>query len=136
MRYSRCMKTLDPTAVPAPYQALGDELRRRFVPEAAAGLDHTIDLDMQASPLLRLRVRQRQLSLKFMEWQERDQLQPQADARFYFPDLATGRALLLGEANAIDAFMQGAFRADGYLMLSFALMAMFNSTSLPPTPND
>ena len=43
-------------------------------------------------------------------------------------------ALLSGQANAFDAFMEGRFRADGYLMWAFTLMAMFGSQSLPETP--
>ncbi len=130
------MSALPPSAIPADFQALGDELRRRFVPTAALGFDYRIDLDLGLEPLVRLRIRQQQLALSFYPYLDTRSVEPQADVRFYFPDLATGRSLLLGEASAIDAFMQGDFRSDGYLMLSFELMAMFNSTSLPPTPND
>ena len=127
------MSALPPSQVPTDYQDLGDELRRRFVPAAAMGFDHLIDLDTGQEPLIRLRIRNQQLALNFADLST---AQPRADVRFYFPNLAIGRALLLGEADAIDAFMKGEFRSDGHLMLSFALMAMFNSTSLPPTPND
>ena len=130
------MTSVDPAIIPPELRALGDELRRRFVPAAAAGADYRIDLDMGAELLTRLEVRAQQLTLRFTANTPRDEIDPPADVRFYFPDVATGRALLLGEANAIDAFMRGDFRSDGYLMLSFALMEMFNSTSLPPTPND
>jgi putative sterol carrier protein len=61
---------------------------------------------------------------------------PAPDVTFYFDDLDTAWRILLGEANAIEAFMQGRFRADGYLMMAFRLMEMFGSASLPPTPND
>lgn len=127
------MTALPQSSVPSEYQALGDELRRRFVPAAAMGFDHLIDLDTGLSPLIRLRIRNQQLALSFAE---PTTTEPRADVRFFFPNLAVGRALLLGEADAIEAFMAGEFRSDGHLMLSFALMAMFNSTSLPPTPND
>ena len=127
------MSTLPPSSIPNDYQALGDELRRRFVPSAAVGYDHLIDLDTGSAPLIRLRIRNQQLALSFAAAETAN---PKADVRFYFPNLHIGRALLLGEADAIDAFMNGHFRSDGHLMLSFALMAMFNSTSLPPTPND
>ncbi len=131
---------LSPSDVPEPLKALGDELRRRFVPAAADAQDLRVDLDLGIDVLMRLRIRSAQLALSFLRRDVIDQTDeeqlPKADVRFYFPDPATGRALLLGEDNAIDAFMRGDFRSDGYLMLAFQLMALFNSTSLPPTPND
>jgi len=45
-------------------------------------------------------------------------------------------SIIRGESDAIDAFMNGRFRADGYLMMAFKLMELFGSRSLPPTPND
>jgi len=57
-----------------------------------------------------------------------------ADTTFHFADHATARALLTGQADAFEAFMDGRFRADGYLMWAFTLMAMFRSASLPVTP--
>lgn len=132
--------SLAPTDVPEPLKGLGDELRRRFVPTAADPMDLRIDLDMGIDVLMRLRVRNAQLALSFLQRDVIDNTEeaqmPKADVRFYFPDPETGRALLLGEDNAIEAFMRGDFRSDGYLMLAFQLMALFNSTSLPPTPND
>jgi putative sterol carrier protein len=56
------------------------------------------------------------------------------DTTFRFADHATARALFSGQEDAFDAFMHGRFRADGYLMWAFALMAMFRSASLPVTP--
>lgn len=132
--------SLAPRDVPELLQTLGDELRRRFVPTAADPMDLRIDLDMGIDVLMRLRIRNAQLALSFLSRDAIDTTteaeMPRADVRFYFPDPETGRALLLGEDNAVDAFMRGDFRSDGYLMLSFQLMALFNSTSLPPTPND
>ena len=59
-----------------------------------------------------------------------------ADVTFIFENLGTAWQILLGEANAIDAFMHGRFRSDGYLMMAFKLMEIFGSSSLPPTPDD
>lgn len=59
-----------------------------------------------------------------------------ADVTFMFENLATAWQILVGEANAIDAFMHGRFRSDGYLMMAFKLMEIFGSSSLPPTPDD
>lgn len=53
------------------------------------------------------------------------------DATFYFPDADTAQALLSGRADVSEAFMNGRFRADGYLMWAFALLAMFHDPSLP-----
>jgi len=58
------------------------------------------------------------------------------DATFYFADIDTAWALLSGQGDAFQAFMDGQFRADGYLMWAFALMAMFRATSLPAAPPD
>ena len=63
-----------------------------------------------------------------------DSLTP--DATFFFEDVDIAWALLSGQADAFSAFMEGQFRADGYLMWAFALMAMFRSTSLPETPTE
>jgi len=130
------LPTLGPGEVPSELKDLGDELRRRFYAPAAAGQDLRMDLDTNVRVLIRLRVKNDQLALSFHDRELAKQSAPKADVRFYFPSPATGRALLLGEDNAIEAFMRGDFRSDGYLMLAFVLMALFNSTSLPPTPND
>ncbi|MFP6837775.1 MAG: SCP2 sterol-binding domain-containing protein [Pseudomonadales bacterium] len=53
------------------------------------------------------------------------------DATFYFPDADTARALLAGQADVSEAFMKGRFRADGYLMWAFALLAMFRDPGVP-----
>ncbi|MDH3642293.1 MAG: hypothetical protein OES38_09370 [Gammaproteobacteria bacterium] len=50
------------------------------------------------------------------------------DATFYFADTDTAWALLSGQGDAFQAFMDGQFRADGYLMWAFTLMAMFRAT--------
>jgi putative sterol carrier protein len=61
---------------------------------------------------------------------------PEPDVSFLFHDIDTAWRILGGQENAIEAFMQGRFRADGYLMMAFKLMEIFGSLSLPPTPND
>jgi len=109
-------------------QDLANELRARFRPEAAVGVDMLIRLDMTDHEHLLLRVSDGELSVS-------DDSQP-PDVTFRFSDLPTAVALIRGHANAIDAFMQGRFRSDGYLMMAFRLMEIFGSRSLPPTPND
>ena len=58
------------------------------------------------------------------------------DATFHFADVATARALLHGEQDAFDAFMAGRFRADGYLMWAFALIAMFRGANAGAVPTE
>jgi putative sterol carrier protein len=109
-------------------QDLAHELKARFRPEAAVGVDMLIRLDVAPNEHLSLRVMDGELEVS------RDDVP--ADVTFTFPDLATTTELLRGQANAIDAFMHGRFRSDGYLMMAFRLMELFGSRSLPPTPND
>jgi putative sterol carrier protein len=104
------------------------ELMQRFRPDAAAGLDMRVCLDVSDAPHLLLTVRDGSLQI------DRQLCTP--DVTFTFRDLATAIAIIRGECNAIEAFMRGEFRADGYLMMAFKLMELFGSRSLPPTPND
>jgi putative sterol carrier protein len=107
---------------------LTNELHTRFRPEAAVGIDMIVRLDVSEHEHLLLRVADGVLTIS-------DQSGP-PDVTFRFADLPTTIALIRGQANAIDAFMQGRFRSDGYLMMAFKLMELFGSRSLPPTPND
>jgi putative sterol carrier protein len=109
-------------------EELEAELYRRFRSEAAAGVDMLVRLDVSEGDHLLLNVRDRALTIS------RDSGAP--DVTFLFEDLATATALIRGEADAIGAFMNGKFRADGYLMMAFKLMEIFGSRSLPPTPRD
>lgn len=109
-------------------QELADELRVRFRPEAALGIDMLVRLDVSDDEYLLLRIADGVLTVT---------QDPQApDVTFRFADLPTTVALIRGQANAIEAFMHGRFRSDGYLMMAFRLMELFGSRSLPPTPND
>ncbi len=53
------------------------------------------------------------------------------DATFYFEDVDSASALLCGQADPFDAFMNGGFRADSNLMWAFALIAMFRTAERP-----
>lgn len=109
-------------------EELETELYRRFRPEAATGVDMLVRLDMSEPTHLLLKVRNGTLSIS------RESHTP--DVTFLFDDLAMATAIIRGEADAIGAFMNGKFRADGYLMMAFKLMEIFGSRSLPPTPRD
>jgi len=107
---------------------LETELYRRFRPEAAAGVDMLVRLNVSERAHLLLDLRDGALTIS------RGSRTP--DVTFLFEDLATATAIIRGEADAIGAFMNGKFRADGYLMMAFKLMEIFGSRSLPPTPRD
>ncbi len=109
-------------------QELARELRARFRPEAAVGVDMVVRLDVSDQEHLVLRISDGTLTVT-----ADDQV---PDVTFRFADMATTVAIIRGEANAIEAFMHGRFRSDGYLMMAFRLMELFGSRSLPPTPND
>ena len=108
---------------------LQQELTRRFRPEAVRGLEVRLRLHMPDADPFDLIVGHGTLAVT-------DDISPAPDVTFFFDDLHGAWDIMTGRANAIEAFMRGQFRADGYLMLAFWLMEVFGSTSLPPTPND
>ena len=104
------------------------ELPKHFRPTAAHGLELRLRL---AIPGEHLDLTIEDSSLAIPAFGEED-----PDVTFIFDTSATARQIMLGQENAIEAFMHGRFKADGYLMLAFRLMEIFESASLPPTPND
>ena len=60
----------------------------------------------------------------------------EADATFYFDTPDQALQLLTGNADVFQAFMEGQFRADGYLMWTFALLNMFRGNVLEGPPRD
>lgn len=109
-------------------EALANALKGRFRPDRAHGVDMRLKLDVGGRCML-VSIRDDCVTI------ESNAING-ADVTFLFQDLDTAWQIMLGEASAIDAFMHGRFRADGYLMMAFRLMEMFGSVSLPPTPND
>ncbi|MCX7064553.1 MAG: SCP2 sterol-binding domain-containing protein [Proteobacteria bacterium] len=107
---------------------LANELRERFRPEAAVGVDMLIRLEVSDREHLLLQIADCTLTVTHGA--------QTPDVSFRFADLATAVSIIRGQSDAIDAFMNGRFRADGYLMMAFKLMELFGSRSLPPTPND
>ncbi|TDJ25985.1 MAG: hypothetical protein E2O54_08850 [Gammaproteobacteria bacterium] len=110
-------------------QTLAEELAKRFRPQAAQGLRMDIRLAIGGSDDVFLALDDGHLDVGLATISE-------PDVSFLFSDMDTAWRILSGRENAIDAFMQGRFRADGYLMMAFKLMEIFGSLSLPPTPND
>jgi putative sterol carrier protein len=103
--------------------ALKAHLQANFHPPAAIGIDAVFELAIADESLVFL-VRGGELNFDLLEG-------TRPDATFRFDDVDTAWALLSGQANAFEAFMQGRFRADGYLTWAFALIAMFQNASLP-----
>lgn len=109
-------------------QALKDHLQATFHPAAAGHFDAVFRLQVDDESLLF------QVCNGAIDFDLPAATAP--DATFIFEDEDTAWALLSGRADAFDAFMQGRFKSDGYLMWAFALMAMFQSTSLPASPTE
>lgn len=112
---------------------INDELRQlltgSFYPPAAQGMDAVLSLVVDDQHALTIKVTDG--LLQFLPEHGVD-----PDTTFRFADAATAHALLSGHEDAFQAFMAGRFRADGYLMWAFTLMAMFRSASLPVTPTE
>jgi putative sterol carrier protein len=104
---------------------LREHLESNFHAPTATGLDAVIRLVI-GDDFMEFRVHDGRLDF--------DHAHATPDATFRFADIDTAWALLSGRADAFEAFMEGRFRADGYLMWAFRLMAMFQSTSLPANP--
>lgn len=108
---------------------LASELAARFRPQAAAGMRMNIRLAIEGCDDVFITIDDGRAEVGLNPT-------PAADVSFLFDDMDTAWRILSGQENAIDAFMEGRFRADGYLMMAFKLMEIFGSLSLPPTPND
>lgn len=106
--------------------ALTNRLQSAFHPPAASHLDATFALDVGGEHIV-FRVRHGQL--EFADGLE-------ADATFYFDTPAQALQLLTGDADVFQAFMEGRFRANGYLMWTFALLNMFRGDVAGATPSD
>jgi len=111
------------------------ELARRFDASLATGLDATIRLDC-GGETLDLRLEHGRLSFPADDGGTDAAAGAAPDVTFHFADGDTAQALLLGDGDGFQAFMDGRFRADGHLMWAFQLMAMFRSSSLPEDPGD
>jgi hypothetical protein len=109
-------------------ETLKEHLRQSFQPAVTARLDAVFRISV-ADESLSFRV-----SHGHLEFDLPSGTAP--DATFMFADADTAWALLSGGADAFEAFMDGRFRSDGYLVWAFVLMAMFRSSSLPVNPTE
>ncbi len=110
--------------LPMPHDHLTTRLRGAFHPPAASHMDATFALDLGQD---RVTFRVRHGKLDFVEGLA-------ADATFYFDTPDQALQLLTGDADVFEAFMEGRFRADGYLMWTFALLTMFRGRGAEPSP--
>ncbi len=54
---------------------------------------------------------------------------PEAELVLYFRDEQQAMDIISGQGNAIDAFMQGDFRSNGYLIWTFQTLSAFSKSS-------
>ena len=99
---------------------LHDLLLSQFNPASSVGFDGVVEIDARTHSLV--------LQVSGGELTVLDPCAP-CDMRVLFPDVETAVAVLGGTDNPIEHFMQGNFRADGYLIWVFRLLEMFR----PPT---
>ena len=92
-------------------------LENEFVAAATEGMDATFCLAM-ANERLAFRISEQKLEFVDAE-------SGSCDATFHFEDVDVADELLAGRRDVISSFMEGQFRADGYLIWAFLLMAMF-----------
>lgn len=56
------------------------------------------------------------------------------EATFFFDSTQTALGLLCGDADVMDAFMEGRFRSDGSITLVFVLLSVFRGIPLEVPP--
>lgn len=100
-------------------------LERRFRAAVASDVDLTITLVAGGRRLTTFAVEDG--ALRFDPVGE-------ADVTFSFDTVERAVAVLGGTESPMDAFMAGAFRADGHLPLAFVLLGMFGSGDVTPPP--
>ena len=104
---------------------LSIELAGRFKTDAAAHVDTVFRLATERGTMLVFSVRAGKIEF------ERD---ASPDVTFTFDRPQTARAILLGDADPIAAFMAGRFRSDGHLPLAFVLLGLFRQDFGGPPP--
>lgn len=100
-------------------------LERRFRVAVASDIDLTITLVAGGRRLTTFAVENG--ALRFDPPNE-------ADVTFSFDTVERAAAVVGGTESPMDAFMAGAFRADGHLPLAFVLLALFGSDDATPPP--
>ncbi len=96
-----------------------ERLQAAYHAPAAQEFDAAVRLDLGNQTDVILRVHHG--SLELQPAAEEDH----TDFTLYFTDAEQALALLTGKADPVAAFMAHEFRADGYLILVFSVLAMF-----------
>ena len=104
---------------------LATELARCLKTDAAAHVDTVFGLATDRGTLLVFSVRAG--VIEFVP-------QARPDVTFTFDRPETARAIILGDADPIAAFMAGRFRSDGHLPLAFVLLGLFRHDFGGPPP--
>ena len=105
------------------------ELAKRFSGARAGAVDAVFALAVDGEPPEKL------ATFSVSEGKLRFDAALRPDVTFSFDSADTALALLRGQGDAIAAFMQGRFRADGNLPLAFVLLGLFRddyATEPPP----
>lgn len=103
------------------------ELAKRF--SCAAAVDAVFALAVDGDPPAKL------TTFSVGRGELRFDAAQRPDVTFFFDSADTARALLTGEGDAIAAFMQGRFRADGNLPLAFVLLGLFRDDYAAEPPS-
>ncbi len=96
-----------------------ERLKAAYHAPAAQDFDAVVRLDLGSQPHVILRVHHGAMRLHPAAADD------QADFTLYFTDAEQALALLTGQADPVAAFMAHQFRADGYLILVFSVLALF-----------
>lgn len=104
---------------------LRDTLAASYDSAQAAGHDVRVGLAVGNAPPLVCRIGRGEVVFD-------DALTP--EATFSFDTVETALALLCGDGDFMDAFMQGRFRSDGSLTLVFLLLSVFRGVRLEVPP--
>ena len=93
---------------------LSEVILKQFEPDLATDLDVVVAVEAPPERVV-FAIRDNQLAL----------LQPDAEPHFslLFSSTERARAIISRETNLIDAFMSHDFRADGYIVTSFRVLA-------------
>ena len=94
-------------------------LAAQFNPDHGTGLDACIGLDW-GDDMVTFAIREQQLDLH---------CDCQPEMTLYFESEKLARDLISGNADPVDAFMHGKFRASGHLIWVFHTMAAFRKAT-------
>ncbi|MEM6708183.1 MAG: hypothetical protein AAF648_05320 [Pseudomonadota bacterium] len=110
-----------------PLPASGEELRELSGPSFKTAQKNTATARSRDTGTLVLAIGEH--SLEWLDASARE------DVTFYFESAQAMLAILEGQVDPIEAFMQGTFQSSGYLLWTFPLLSLFNRGTVA-TPDD